>query len=523
MKAARDPNGAAASGLRHWPDFDSDVAAWHAALAERRAGRRSNFGGLAARLTAFVRGEVDPAVSAWLRLDGRTRQSELHDAADLLNELGIWDGHEDLALWRSDLLRPWPSAALASVRATPDLPAEAPRLEWPFVAMDNDAPHEVDDALYLETTPAGPRLHVAIAHPTAWLPADSPADLEARRRGATLYHPRHVVGMLPDALARDAASLQVGVWRPALVVSVTLDAAGMPHAESLQEAWVRVQHAWSYSQVARALAGAEVSGVDRAQLDALIAFGLAAEAARIRNGAWLLYRPDVELTAPPFAPVAVLQVQQTSPGRRLVTEAMVQACAAIGQLGKRHHLALPYRTQPRPSQPPLPPGLYDDPAQCFRMFRVLEAGATQPTPGAHGMMAVPAYVQFSSPLRRYTDLIAHRQLTAWLRGQPLPHTAKEIADHVSTAEEGARERRQVQRKAAHYFKLLKLAGQPPERRLAGQVVRVLAAGDRSVFIPELALEAPLRSPTLGVGDHVELTVREVNPARGTLELGLVGR
>ncbi len=501
-------------------ELDVDVAQWRKALHQHRAGMRATFGDAPQRLMAIVRGEDDPAAAHWLELDGRHKHADARDATDLLNELGFWDGHEDLDLWRSGLLRPWSEEAIASLRPTPDIPADAPRLDLPFVAMDNDAPHEVDDAICVEETPDGTRVHVAIAHPSAWIVPDSLADLAARQRGATMYHPRHVVGMLPDVLARDVASLTRDAWKPALVVSLTLDAAGAPRDESLQEAWVRVKHVWSYSLVERTLAGENAPEMDRSVLDKLIATGLHAEGARIRNGAWLLYRPDCEVVAPPFKPVEVRQVQQTSPGRRLVTEMMVQACAAVAQLGSRNRIALPYRTQPRPSHPPLPPGLYDQPADCFSMFRVLEAGTMQATPAPHGMMGVPAYVQFTSPLRRYGDVLAHRQLVAWLRGVPAPHTLQEVTQLAQVADDAARDRRQWQRKGSHYFKLLWLAGRVNGKPLEGQVVRVLASGERLVFLSALALDTPVRAPMLDVGDHVQLLVRNVHPTRGLVELAV---
>ncbi len=501
-------------------ELDVDVAKWRVALADHRAGKRVALGDAAERLMAIVRGQDDPAAAHWLELDGRHKRADARDATDLLNELRVWDGHEDLELWRSGLLNPWPADALASLRAEPDMPADAPRLNLPFVAMDNDAPHEVDDAICVETTPDGLRVHVAIAHPSAWIAPGSLADLEARRRGATMYHPRHVVGMLPDSLARGAASLTREAWKPALVVSFTLDAVGAPHDEVLQEAWVQVAHVWSYSLVERVLAKQGGDDVDRPTLDRLIQAGLLAENARIQNGAWLLYRPDCEISAPPFQPVEVRHVQQTSPGRRLVTEMMVQACAAVAQIGARHHLALPYRTQPRPGNAPLPPGLYEDPAACFSMFRVLEAGAMQATPGPHGMMGVPAYVQFTSPLRRYCDVLAHRQLVAWLRGQTSPHTLAEVTQLAQSADDAARNARQWQRKGSHYFKLLWLAGRVNGRPLDAQVVRVLASGERLVFLPELSLDTTIRAPMLHVGDHAQVTVRAVQPSRGLLELGV---
>lgn len=501
--------------------LDAQVASWRQLLAKHRQGLAVDVKFLQPRLENVVRGQVDLPIQHWLKLDGRQQKSEVLDAADLLRELQLWDGHEDVTLWRSGQLTPWPQEALDSIRELPDMPVNAPVLDLPFVAMDNDDPHEIDDAICAEQLADGTRLHVAVAHPAAWLEPESLADVEARKRGSTLYHPRHVMGMLPDLLARDLASLGLNQLRPALVVSVTIDAQGRPRDEQVQEAWIRVRHAWSYSQVERTLAGEPMPPEDRAHLQRLIDVGLRAEQARIQQGAWLLYRPDVDVHARPFAPVTLDPVQQTSPGRRLVTEAMVQASAAVGKLGALHQLVLPFRVQPRPQKAPLPPGIYTDAAECFSMFRVLEPGTLQVQPGAHGMMGVDAYVQVTSPLRRYTDLLAHRQLVAWLRGQPPVYAREALMTLAKQADDATRERKHWQRRGSHYFKLLWLASQSPTLTLPAQVVRILQGGDRLIFLANLAMDAQLSSRTLEPGDAIQVRLRHVHPERGQVEFVVV--
>lgn len=500
--------------------WDAEVHQWRRQLHDQRAGLRVSWDGVAQRLAAVVAGADDAAIVYWLGQDGRHKKSATLDAAELLRELGVWDQHEDIDLQRSGLLTPWTPEAEGSLRMDAEVPSDMAFLDLPLVAMDNDAPHEVDDAICALEVPGGTRLYVAVAHPAAWLIPGSPADREAGRRGSTLYHPRHVVGMLPDALARGAASLAVGEHRPALVVSVTIDAHGQARDPAVQEAWVTVRHAWSYNHVEAVLAGAPMAAEHRAHLDRLIDVGLRAERARIAAGGWLLYRPDVEMHAPPFGQVQILSVLQTSPGRRLITEAMVQAGAAVGQLGLQHHLPLPYRVQPHPSHPPLPPGLYDDPASCFDMFRTMGPAGVQVTPAPHGVMGLPAYVQVTSPLRRYTDILAHRQLVAWLRGLPFPHSPAELGELAQRADEASRQRRHWQRRGAYYWKLVWLAGQEPGMRLQAQVVRNLGAVDRLVFVTTLSLEATVHAPHLHPGDHVHLTLRSVNPQRGQVEWGV---
>ena len=200
----------------------------------------------------------DPAVDVLLQRRGRAGAPE-RAAAEILRELGAWDAHDDLELWRSGLLAPAPSSVWQPATGLP------PR-HLPLVTIDNDDPSEVDDALCCERQGEGWRLWVAIAHPVAALSDE--VDAYACRRGATLYHPREVAPMLPSALAA-AHSLAVGQPRPALLFRLDLNAQGELAAGEVQLAEVCIERAWSYDALTAAWrAGDPVLGAAR---DALLA------------------------------------------------------------------------------------------------------------------------------------------------------------------------------------------------------------------------------------------------------------
>jgi exoribonuclease-2 len=443
----------------------------------------------------------------------RHRPPGPRDAAELLVELGYWDLHDDPALHVSGLLRP-----PAAVQGLPS-PGELPPLDLPWLAIDNDDPHEIDDAVYAEAVDGGTRLWVAIALPTQWFGPDDPIDREAMRRGATFYHPRHVAGMLPDTLAQDAASLHAGQWRPALVLAATVDGDGHWTAPWLGERMVRVRAAIRYRDADRWLDGEGGSPDDTAQLALLARTTRALERQRIAAGAYLLYKPDVEVHAPRHQRVQLVDASQSSPARRIVSEAMVLAGALAAQYGATHRLALPYRHQPPLLDPPLPAGLYCDALQVHALLRCLQPGQVALQPQPHGVMGLAAYVQVTSPLRRYADILAHRQLQAHLRGQPLGDGAW-LLGRLAEAERGATLRRQTQRRAVRYFKLQWLAEQGPGLRLAAVVVRPLARGWLA-FLPRLALEVPLQHKGLHLGDGLELQLRAVHPATDQLEVAVL--
>lgn len=497
-----------------------EIAPWLAQIDAVRAGRSAkNLDlGWTARLEAYVRAPVpdDAAVAMLLRERSRKGGEQPRDAADLLRELGVWDAHDDLELIRSGLCEPFRCQAHPQPLDLAHDSRGLPRLDLPFLTVDNEAPHEVDDSLWCQREGDGWRLFVAIASPSVWIAPGSPLDDEANRRGATLYHPRYVAGMLPDDLARDQASLLPGQWKPAIVFEIALDVQGRHVGGTVREALVRTEAAWSYDRADAGLAAGE-TGVQIDTLRMLTQACLTAEAERIRNGAYLLYKPEVEVRAPRHQSPTLRSASQTSPSRRMVTEAMVLCCAQAARFCVDRRLPVPFRSQPRPLQPPLPPGLYTDVADIHAVLRTLQPTRTTTQPEPHGVLALPAYVQVSSPLRRYGDLVAHRQILASLRGAPLPYDSAGVTACLARAEAAQTERRQWQRRGERYFKLLWLAGKGIGTRLDAQWVRPLAKGQMLAFVHVLGLEVPVHAAGGHVGDAVVLTVRAIHPGTGDLQ------
>lgn len=503
----------------------AEIVPWLARIDAVRAGQptRREDPLWIARLTAFARASGtsppshDPSITWLLQRRSRRGTATSRDAAELLRELGVWDAHDDLELLRTGLLDPWPVDLVAALPLEPPGPPDE-QVDLPLVTIDNDAPHEVDDAIGCARDGTGWRLWVAIANPTAWLPVGSAVDREAARRGTTLYHPRYVSGMLPDELACSRASLLPGQWRPALLFEIGIGATGRLGECQIRAVQVRVARAWAYDRLDAALAAGE-PGLEmiRDLADACAQ----AEAERIRNGAYLMYKPDTEVKAPRHGRIQLNNVAQTSPTRRMITEAMVQCGMAAGRFCAERRLAVPFRGQPPPVHPPLPPGLYTDPADVHSILRTLQPSRTALQPEPHGVLGVPAYVQVTSPLRRYTDVLAQRQILASLRGQPAAHPPQEVATLTAAVEQAQAECRQWQRRGDRYFKLVWLAGRGVGTRLQGQAVRTLARGQVLVWLGEPGLELPVHAAGVEPGDELVVTLRSVHAATGEVELAAV--
>ncbi|MSQ82820.1 MAG: RNB domain-containing ribonuclease [Myxococcales bacterium] len=492
---------------------------WQATLRQLDEGQRptpSQSAEMVGQLQNWlVQPTTAPLASAWLEVDQVAAEQQTRAVSALLLRLGAFDPHDDPQLVR--LAGQLPKRQYSD--EPPDFPSDAPRSPLPWVTIDNDAPHEIDDAVAVTSEGDGWRVAVAIAHPACWFGPEDAEELVARTRGATLYHPRLVCPMLAAELSSGVASLAAGKWRPSLVFSAYVATDGGLSDWQVHEQWVCVRAAWRYSVVDSWLAGSACAVDEQQTLDLLWKFTQLREKRRIADGAWLLYKPEVDVHAPRFETVQIVDASQSSPARRIVTEAMILAGIVSAAVASDHRLPMPFRCQPPPIRPPITAGLYTDAAEVFSLLRCMQPSVTQVEPGSHSIMAVPHYCQVTSPLRRYCDIIAHRQLMALLRGRR-PYDAVQVRQLLAVSEPEAGKMRHWQRQADRYFKLLHLAGRPAGSQWPAQIVRTLASGVLA-FIPALALELPLRNRKLPVGQSCTLVVKSADPFRDRIDVAVI--
>ena len=114
-----------------------------------------------------------------------------------------------------------------------------------------------------------------------------------------------------------------------------------------------------------------------------------------------------------------LQVIDPSPSRQMVSEAMLLMGAVVAAFGKKQGLALPFRSQPAAElpEPSVLDRIPEGPARDAAIKRCLSRGLQGTSPLPHFSLGLDAYVQATSPIRRYADLIAHRQLIGWMQGE----------------------------------------------------------------------------------------------------------
>ncbi len=339
----------------------------------------------------------------------------------------------------------------------------------PAFAIDDEGNQDPDDALSLE----GDRLWVHVADVAALIPPDSEMDREARARGGNQYLPERMVNMLPLAITQ-RLGLGLQELSPALSFGLSCDEAGEIGDVTIQRTWVRVERL-SYE-----VAEGRLGETPFAAMEALV------ERFRHRrqaNDAASIELPEVSLRVRDGE--VVIRPLPRLRSRALVMDAMLMAGEAVAVFCRDQGIPIPYVTQPAPDKVEQPRDL----AGMYAYRRRFKPSRLVGEPAPHFGLGLPLYTRATSPLRRYSDLLVHQQLRAWLRGEALID-AQVVAARVGEAETAATAIRRSERLSNQHWKLVWLRDHPD---WWGEAL-VVDRDERKhvLLIPDLALETRVR-------------------------------
>jgi len=375
----------------------------------------------------------------------------------------------------------WPPeiAAPAKAHAAPRIAPDGARRDvrdLHLLTIDGEDARDFDDAVYCAPAGRGWRLVVAIADVGHYVRAGSALDMEARRRGNSVYFPSRVVPMLPPHLCDDICSLRPGEDRYCMVCDMQLSARGEAREYAFYPGVMRSHARLTYSTAAGLLAGEDAAlrakwKQSLPHLQNLHALSEALLDRRRRRGGIDFDFPEARIEFDRNQKIRRITARARNPAHRLIEECMLAAnvCAAKF-LQERLGAQGMYRNHYGPSAESLA-----DLHRFLGGFGVRLGGGAQPAagdyakvvaaaapdiapvvqtallrslsqavygnePGGHFALAYPAYTHFTSPIRRYADLIVHRQIRALLsadgRNAEIEDMPK-IAEHCSFTERRA--------------------------------------------------------------------------------------
>ena len=361
------------------------------------------------------------------------------------------------AIARFDLPYDFPAAALREAQAFGDHvdPREAAARidlrELPLVTIDGEDARDFDDAVYAEPHAGGFRLIVAIADVSHYVRPGSALDTEAQQRGTSVYFPTRVLPMLPTALSDHLCSLAPNVDRLCFAADMIVSRSGALKSARFYPAVMRSAARLTYTLVNQALF--EGRPAARAQLGPLsdrlmllVDVYRALYRARGRRGALDFDAAEAEFVIDGGEHVRAIELRARNDAHRLIEECMILANVAVAQELEKSHTPTLYRVHGVPEDEKLerlvstlrslgidarlPKTVTTRDLQSIarrvsdlseRTFveslvvRAMPQAIYQPTNIGHFGLALGHYAHFTSPIRRYPDLIVHRTLKALIK------------------------------------------------------------------------------------------------------------
>ena len=349
----------------------------------------------------------------------------------------------------------------------------------PLVTIDGADAKDFDDAVHCERTAKGWRLYVAIADVSAYVEPGTALDGEAKSRGTSVYFPGRVVPMLPEALSNGLCSLNPEVDRLCMVCEMLVSREGEVTRSRFYQAVMRSHARLTYDTVAAALVERDREvrreiGELMPHLEELYGLYRALRTAREERGAIDFESTETRIIFGPNQKIERVEPVERNDAHRLIEECMIAANVAAARYLQRQKMPALYRVHDGPTREKLEGlrefltelglrlkgGADPEPRHYAKlleevtrrpdrhliqtvMLRSLAQAVYSPDHIGHFGLALDAYAHFTSPIRRYPDLVVHRAIRHVLEGgRPGDFVYRQVdmvplGEHCSTAERRA--------------------------------------------------------------------------------------
>ena len=450
-------------------------------------------------------------------------------AFQILVSLGLMDPDENLALEREDIPVDFPGEVISEAEEVrrAGIPIEPDRDDLTSLRMftiDDADTRDRDDALSIEQTNDDVwRVGIHVTDAGALVAPDSELEAEADRRMSSVYLPERTIPMLPTAVSTDKGSLNPGEPRAALSVFVDLAVDGEVLDWKATRSLVQSQEALSYEEADAALACPTLPL--HSDLGAMRRISSALRKRREQKGALNLDLDELSVRVDGDGAICVRVVPRTAPARSLVQEYMVLCNSLLARYCAENELPAPFRSQSAPDMADIRAQVPDGPLRWYKMTRRLSPASVSTKPAAHGGLGVEAYVQASSPLRRYSDLVVQRQISHHLRAGQTLYDEEAMTSVAHRADMQRRQLSRIENQRRQHFFLKWLDQQRREIESRGQVpvydAVALENPDRRTALLELA-RWPFRTraalpSSVSPGESVKLRLHGVDLWRRTAQ------
>ncbi len=405
------------------------------------------------------------------------------DALALLEQKGVLPKDINETLYRLGISWEFSSSLFAEserIRKTPTHLENRRYLKdfW-NIAIDDIETFEVDDAISYYQEDGYHVIGVHIADVASCIEKDSELDRFAQEHFSNVYFPDQKYFIFPVELVKECLTLDVGVGRPTISGFFYFNDQGDLIKYHFEQTVLELARRGTYEQTSPN----ESLGQEEEFLQ-IQKIALQLREKRRLNGAVIAEIPDIKIKISDGD--VTLKLLQPMPGNLVVSELMILFNTEVAKYFMQNKAATLFRLQSAPtaSIADISP---DDPLYPLKIRWSLPSASLSLEPGTHYTLASPAYLQATSPMRRYSDLIIQRQLVALLRNEPLPYNAKDLQRIKLNIERMEKMIKNAEHLRSQYW-IYKYLQKTKGEQYTAFISRFLDNDKVLVFLPELMQE-----------------------------------
>jgi exoribonuclease-2 len=435
----------------------------------------------------------------------------IEDAVEFLIKSGKWNEDEDPLIERLGLRSGFSERIADEVSAIINhdtgFEGREDLTSLEAFTIDDEDTLDIDDAISIHKVSEGFVVGVHISDVACYVPRWSQLDEEAKSRGETIYLPEGNIHMFPLNLVKAKFSLAEGSPKKAISLLVLFDENLKIKHYRFTKSKMHVQRNLTYKNAEETLSGYEHGSK-------LIDIAFKLRKRRVESGAFILELPDLKIKLNENGSIKIKKNYMNTTAHRVVTEFMILMNWFAGRFFKANEIPAIFRSQPDPISQEARELEEEDPLFPLRAVRFLRPSRIGNSPEPHMLLGLDVYVQITSPIRRYLDLVLQRQLSSYLDGNGLYYTIEELESIFHYVEFGLREKKMVEKSREKYWVFKHL------RSLQGEdlngIISSLTGSGASVYLPDYLMEVPISlssEKVLNEGEQLKLTVVKADPIR----------
>ena len=445
---------------------------------------------------------------------------EVESAVEFLIKTGFWEKDDDPESKKIAFHFRHSQRALEEVEAVlnvhGDFEGLTDRTNLEVFSVDSETTQDMDDAISFETHEDRVTLGVHISNVAHIVSRGCFLDQGALERAETVYFPEGRADMFPRELVSQRLSLTAGDLRPALSLFATFKKEDFTLIDySFEPTVIRVSKNLTYSEATEIF--------DQTQWgDLLVALTDSLRSERVEKGAFIVQLPELKIGVGDQEGISVSKDYMDSPAHNVVSECMILMNRLSGDFFDKNEIPALFRSQTQEIDPEARELDLGDVLFPVKVIKYLKPSFVSSTPEIHKSLGVACYVQMTSPIRRYMDLVMQRQLISWLEEQKTCYSESELEDTNTRVSLATREIKNAQRSRHRYWLIRYLL----EKDIKGATGYVSSRGYNgfNVYIPEFLVELALSNAggrVFDIGSELSLSIWGVDPLRRRIRVSPV--